>query len=208
MRVKWLKEGERNTKFFHNSMIQNRNSSRIQRLKTRAGNRVETRREIEAELTQHFFEILREDGGNRSQDIEQITRLVPRVVIGENNEMLNNPIGMQEVEEAVNQMALCKAPRPNGFMSNFFHFFWDLVKEDVLDIVEESRTKKWVLKAFNATFLTLIPKEVGADCHNKFRSIALCNVIYMIISKVIANRLKPLLPMLISPEQSGFVEGR
>ena len=169
---------------------------------------METRREIEAELTQHFSEILREDGGDKSWDIEQITRLVPRLVTGENNEMLNKPIEMQEVEEAVNQMALGKAPIPNGFTSNFFHFFWDLVKEDVLDIVEESRTKKGVLKAFNATFLTLIPKEAGADSPDKFRPIAICNVIYKIISKVIANRLKPLPLMLIILEQSSFVEGR
>ena len=105
-------------------------------------------------------------------------------------------------------MAWGKASGPDSFTSNFFHFFWDLVKEDVLNIVEEFRTKKGVLKAFNATFLTLIPKEVGADTLDKFRPIPLCNVIYKIISKVIANRLKPLLPMLISPEQSGFVEGR
>ena len=124
---------------------------------------METRREIEAELTQHFFEILRDDGGDRSQDIEQITSLVPKLVTGENNEMLIKPIGMQEVEEAVNQMALGKSLGPDGFTSNFFHFFWDLVKEDVLEIVEEYRIKKGVLKACNATFLTLIPKEAGAD---------------------------------------------
>ena len=169
---------------------------------------METKWEIEAEITQHFFEILREDGGDRGQDIEQITSLIPRLVTGENNEMLIKPIRMWEVEEAVNQMALGKAPGPDGFTTNFFHLLWDLVKEDVLNIVEESRTKKGVLKAFNATFLTLIPKEMGADTLDKFRLVALCNVIYKIISKVIANRLKPLLPMLISLEQAGFLEGR
>ena len=65
-----------------------------------------------------------------------------------------------------------------------------------------------MLKALNATFLALIPKEKGMEDPVKLRPIALCNVIYKIISKVIANRLRPLLPFLISPEQVGFVEGR
>ena len=64
-----------------------------------------------------------------------------------------------------------------------------------------------MLKYFNTTFLSLIPKSEGADVPGKFRPIFLCNVIYKIIDKVIANRLKPILLGLISPEQSGFIEG-
>ena len=105
-------------------------------------------------------------------------------------------------------MATVKAPGPDGFTSNFFHNFRDLVKEEVLEIVEESINKRGVLKAFNTTFITLVTKEVGADIHDKFRPIALCNVIYKIISKVIANHLKPLLLRLIISEQLRFVEGR
>jgi len=56
-----------------------------------------------------------------------------------------------------------------------------------------------MLPSLNATFITLIPKEDRSNTPNKSRSIAVCNVIYKIISKVIASRLKPLLPMLISP---------
>ena len=82
--------------------------------------------------------------------------------------MRTQPVVMQEVEEVVNQMALGKAPGLDGFTSNFFHYFWDLVKEEVLDIVEESRNKTGVLKAFNATLLTLIPKEAGENSPDKF----------------------------------------
>ena len=64
------------------------------------------------------------------------------------------------------------------------------------------------MKAFNATFLSLIPKENGADTPGKFIPISLCNLVLKIITKVMANTLKPLLPGLVSQEQSGFVEGR
>jgi hypothetical protein len=74
--------------------------------------------------------------------------------------------------------------------------------------VEESRTSQTVLKAFNATFLALIPKEKEANSVDKYRPISLCNVVYKIITKIIANRLKPILQEIISPEQGGFVEGR
>ena len=74
-----------------------------------------------------------------------------------------------------------------------------MVKEEVVEIVEESREKKALLKSFNATFLSLIPKETGADRLDKFRPIALCNVVYNIISKVISNHLKPLFPSLKCP---------
>jgi hypothetical protein len=60
----------------------------------------------------------------------------------------------------------------------------------------------------NSSFLALIPKEVNTSSFSRFRPISLCNVSYKIISKVNSNRIKPLLPKLISPNQGGFVEKR
>ena len=97
---------------------------------------------------------------------------------------------------------------PNGFTVNLFHHFWALIKLKVWKIVEYSRVSTRILLAFNATFLTLIPKCEGVDSLDKFKPISLCNVIYKIITQVIVNRLKPLLPGIISLEHSGFFEGR
>jgi hypothetical protein len=83
-----------------------------------------------------------------------------------------------------------------------------MIKEEVWQVVEESRTSGQVLSAFNATFLTLIPKEERVMHPNKYRPITLCNVIYKIITKVIAMRLKPIMSYIISQEQVGYVEGR
>ena len=77
-----------------------------------------------------------------------------------------------------------------------------------MDLVKESQKSGSILKAFNSTFLALIPKESGTEDPGKLRPISLCNVIYKIISKVIANHLKPILPLIISLEQAGFVEGK
>jgi len=60
----------------------------------------------------------------------------------------------------------------------------------------------------NATFIALIPKEDQPSTPDKYRPIALCNIIYKIVSKIITSKLKLLLPLIISPEQSGYVEGR
>ena len=114
--------------------------------------------------------------------------------------MLLRLVSPQEVDTAMAQFKDGKALGPDGFNSNFFHYFRDLIKKEVWQLVEESRTMHWLLPSLNATFIALIPKEEQPSKPKKFKSIALCNVIYKFISKVIANRLKPLLPLLISPE--------
>lgn len=67
-----------------------------------------------------------------------------------------------------------------------------------MEVMEESIWKGRIPRAFNATFLSLIPKEHGADTLGKFRTISLCNVVLKIITKVMANHLKPLMSSLVS----------
>jgi hypothetical protein len=80
----------------------------------------------------------------------------------------------------------------------FFKTYWEVVKHDIYGVVEDSRRSASILKALNAIMITLIPKENEAITLDRYRPIALCNVVYKIISKVISNRLKPLLSTLIS----------
>jgi hypothetical protein len=101
-----------------------------------------------------------------------------------------------------------KALGPDGFTVEFFKACWEVVKNEIYGVVEDSRHSASILKVLNATMITLIPKENEASTPNRYRPMELCNVVYNIISKVIANRLKPLIPSLISQEQAGFVEGR
>ena len=114
---------------------------------------------------------------------------------------------MQEVEDAMAQLKDGKAPDPNGFTASFFHAFWEHIETEVWDVVEELRSMHWDLPSLNTTFIALVSKVEESNTPDKYRPIALCNVIYKLISKVVANRLKTLLPLLISSEQTGYVEG-
>jgi hypothetical protein len=63
-------------------------------------------------------------------------------------------------------------------------------------------------ESVNKTFIVLIPKVTSPTELGQFRPISLCNVIYKIVSKVVANRLNVILPEIISEKQSTFFPGR
>ena len=75
-------------------------------------------------------------------------------------------------------------------------------------MIKEFQLKSKVGGCTNSTFLALIPKEVKPSTFDRFKPISLCNATYKIFSKLLDNRLKPLLGKLISPLQGGFVKGR
>lgn len=163
---------------------------------------------MEYVLVQHFLSITEEPLLDRSRFINNFTKYIPKLVTKEDNHNLNKPVSGDEVSEVINEMQNGKALGPNGFNVDFFKACWRTVKQDILDVVEDSRRFKTVLKDFNASFIAFIPKQEKAMTPDRFKPVALCNVVYKIISKVIANRLKPLLPALVSEEQTSYVEGR
>eukprot|EP00253_Pinus_taeda_P025653 PITA_25653 len=206
-RIKWLREGEKNTKFFHNTTVQRRMHNLISHIQNEQGERVETHEGIEENFLSYFQKAHQEPNVDKLPAIEKILPLIPKLITPDHNHLLLQPIQLNEVDLAVKNLKSGKAPGLDGFTSDFFHHFWDLIQIEVWQLVEESRALRWMYPGLNATFLALIPKTADANKPKKYRPIALCNITYKIVSKVIANRLKPLLPLLISPEQSGYVEG-
>ncbi|KAJ9567392.1 LOW QUALITY PROTEIN: hypothetical protein OSB04_003358, partial [Centaurea solstitialis] len=114
----------------------------------------------------------------------------------------------EEVWEAINDCGHNKSPGPDGFTVGFLKKFWSLIKTDLLAVFEWFWDKEDLNVGCNASFLSLIPKVKSPWGLDDFRPISLIGIIYKIISKVLATRLKVVIGSLISDVQSAFVKGR
>src|ERR1041385_6835310 len=101
-----------------------------------------------------------------------------------------------------------KSPGPDGFPAHFFQRHWGICGEELTKVVLSVVEGRESARSINDTLLVLIPKVKDPTMLTQFRPISLCNVIYKIASKVIANRLKVVLPEIIYEEQSAFVPSR
>ena len=126
----------------------------------------------------------------------------------EENESLVAPFSKEEFTKAIKQMHPEKSPGPNGLNPGFYQCFWPLIGDQIF-----STTSHWILTSafplgLNNTLIVLILKCENPSSMKELRPISLCNVLYKLVSKVLANRMKDVLCRLISPSQAAFVPGR
>jgi hypothetical protein len=114
----------------------------------------------------------------------------------------------EEVLRAIRDMKGLAAPGPDGLHVLFYQTYWDIIGQDVTNAALNVLNHRGDSKPYNHTHLCLIPKNNSPTHPSEYRPIALCNVTQKIITKTIANRLKTILPDIISPNQSAFVPGR
>ena len=127
-------------------------------------------------------------------------KFIPKLISSEDNKVLNKPITLEEVRLVVFNMNPDKSPGPDGFQAFFFQKCWDIIGEDLWKVIEALMNGQAILSKINHSFLTLIPKIEDPKTLKEFRPIALCNTIYKVLSKIIANRFKHIPPKIILEE--------
>ena len=204
-RVQWIKYDDKNTKFFHGTTTQRKRQNFIKGLKD--NDRVWQTEEgiVSKMLIDYYVDLFT---SSNPHNLESILDGIQEVVTWEMNSNLTAPYTVEEMEIAIKDMASLKALGSDGMPPLFYQTYWSDVGMDITQAVLSCLNSGSILKSINHTFIILIPKVKNPEKVSEFKPISLCNVIYKIVSKVIANRLKPLLNKIISETQSAFIAER
>ncbi|XP_057417986.1 uncharacterized protein LOC130712164 [Lotus japonicus] len=204
-RIKRMRWGDQNSKFFHASTVQRRDRNRIDRLKDAQGNWVTEENEIRQLIQNHFQSIY---SSSSTSYTDECLANIPKVVHEDLNRKLMAKVNPWEIKRAVFDLGDLKAPGPDGLNGLFFQKQWPTIQDTVISAVQLFFEKGEIPKEINETQVALIPKIAQPENISHFLPISCCNFILKVITRIIVTRLKGSMNSLISPNQSAFIGGR
>ena len=142
------------------------------------------------------------------RSMERVLEAVDKVVTDDMAHSLTQSYTEEEVRVALFSMHPSKSPGPDSKSHFFFQKYWHIVGPDVTLVVLSVPHFGRYLKRINFTNIVLIPKKNEPQYITEFRPISLSNVVSWIISKVLENQIKSILPDVISNAQSAFIPDR
>ncbi|PNY14024.1 hypothetical protein L195_g010693 [Trifolium pratense] len=201
-RALWLEHGDKNTKYFHMKANIRKKKNTIEAIKDSQGQIQHEDNMIEQILVEHFQTLFTKQN---TKNITETVKVVEGKVSPEMHQMLSEAYTKEEVFQAIKDMKALAAPRPDGLPALFYHNYWDIIGNDITSMVLQVLNNNGDPCQFNSTHICLIPKTSHPSTPSDFRPISLCNVTLKIITKTLANRIKTILPKIISPNQSAFI---
>ena len=168
-------------------------------------NRCEDQESIAKTAISYFEEIYSTSSPNQ---IEKVIDFIPAKVTNEMNSELTRTFTKEEVVIALKQLHPTKSPGPDGMLALFFQKYWSIASTNVSNMVLNVLNSGMSLSEINRTNIALVPKNNNPQRMTDFKPISLCNVIYKLISKTLANHLKVILSHIISENQSAFMVNR
>ncbi|GFS35677.1 hypothetical protein Acr_00g0041410 [Actinidia rufa] len=205
-KVKYLNNSDRGTKFFHDLIKSNRARNQIVSLTDSNGAVTTSTLQVSSMFVDYYTNLLDTQKVCQKMDMGSITG--GNMVSNDQAVNLTRMVTEEEIKTALFSIGDDKALGPNGYSSCFFKKSWDIIRADVCEAIKEFFRAGSILKQMNHTIIALVPKSRNASRMEEFRPISCCNVIYKIISKILASSLSPILENLVDHAQSAFVDLR
>jgi hypothetical protein len=187
--IRWTKFGDENTKFFHAAATERFRQNTITSLEAEDGRIVYDHFQKVALLFENFKARM-----GHTTEPNMLYNLDEIVSTHNSLEFISLPFTKEEIDNAVKNMPMDKAPGPDGFNGMFFKKCWHIIKDDVYQLCNDFFVGTVSLQAINSSFITLIPKTSNPVTPNDFR--------------LMADRLQALIIPLIHKNQYGFIKSR
>ncbi|KAG5547389.1 hypothetical protein RHGRI_013168 [Rhododendron griersonianum] len=207
-RIKWLALGDQNTKFFHQKVCARRARNTILSLTDTNGNRVDDPEAVKKLILDYYISLLGSVRDGRVDATDQLQLAITNRISDTAQHMLVQPVIGEEIKKTLWSIHGDKAPGPNGYNSMFYQKNWLVVGPRLTAGVSTLFNTGFLLKEWNTTAISLIPKVSAPLSSKDFRPISCCNVTLKCVTKVLANRLQAILPSIINKSQSAFIKGR
>ena len=204
-KVNYTLEYERNTKFFYSLEKSKYNKKTMTRLQKADGSVTTDPAEILAEQHRFYQELYANDPNVKFQ----LQNTSGKLVTVRDQELLDADITLEELTNTVKSLKKDKTPGVDGLTAEFFQFFWTKIGPVFHAALDHAfHAGKLHLSATRGV-ITLIPKRnKNPDLLKCWRPLTMLSSCYKILAKLLATRLKAVLPYLVSETQTGFMETR
>ena len=153
--MKWVREGDCNSKFFHKVANGRRSRKFIKILENERGLVLDNIDSISKEIL-HFFEKLYSSPPGESWRVEGLDW---SPISAESAFRLDSPFTEEEISKAIFQLDGDKALGPNGFTIAVLQDCWDVIKEALVRVFAEFHRSGVINQSTNVTFIVLVPKK-------------------------------------------------
>ncbi|GKV27064.1 hypothetical protein SLEP1_g36275 [Rubroshorea leprosula] len=168
------------------------------------GLRDEIKKTLRQKIVEHYTCYFKDEEWRRpTLDGINFNRLSPNSAA-----MLVDNFTEEEVKKVVWDCGVTKAPGLDGFNFRFIREMWEVLKEDIMGIIQEFHENGKLVRGLNESFIVLIPKKENPLELEDFRPISLIGAIYKILTKILSNRLSQVMQEIIGEQQIAFVKGR
>ena len=210
-RVRWLEEGEKNSKYFCNLENRSWQKKTISTIKDGEGKLSSDPDKILKEI-HDFYENLYSNSQNQNSSDDNFQDLfnkinIPKLTDSE-KELLEKPLSKQEIVDVIKSMKTNKAPGFDGLPIEFYVVFWPDICDMLLDSFNFSLRSGMMSLSQRNGIITLLPKNRDDLLIKNYRPITLLTVDYKILAKCLAERIKCFINCLIHTDQSAFLKGR
>lgn len=206
-KLHWLDVGDKNNKYFHNAVKTRLAQNAIREIHCSDGSIATKQEDIKTEAVRFFEDFLTyKPVDYEGVSVEHLQQLLEFRCSESDRNGLTQAVTENEIREVLFKISGNKAQL--SYTVEFFKQTWAIVGSDFVTAIQSFFLKGFLPKGINTTILTLIPKKNEAQEMKDYRPISCCNVLYKVLSKILANRLKRILPSSITPNQSAFIKDR